>query len=379
MIKKESIELLLERFDQIDQSDMRNYASLLARQNIFYEDIFNNVILDGLLVLNDKLEIEFANRSAYSLLGLPKNAIGKNIGRFFKELDLKELSQRKTSRQEIEIFYPQHRYVDLYISHNQEQKKMTLVLYDKTEHLQKSQIYFETEKMNILTMLAGGVAHELGNPLNSLGIHLQLLQRLCKGLDDKEKFVETISVAEQEVTRLNGIVKQFLDAVSNTHPILVPQDIKKLVNESIDFLAQELDDKQITVEKKWDNTQYFVKGDETQLKQAFYNVIKNASQAMVAGGELVVSISSAKHFLKVAFADSGGGISPQRLSKIFDCFQTDNNGMGTGLGLFIVSRVMREHNGRIDVDTNDRGTTFTLYFPLREQSYRLIGLGEKND
>ena len=386
MIKKESIDLFIDRFEQLDKPSVKNYVFRLARQCTFYENILNESIFDGVIVLSEQLEIEFANKSAYELLGLPSNIVGEKMHRFLKEVNWQTIKEDINSFQKIEIFYPQHRYINLHTSVACSQvgeKNITLIFHDRTDELERNKLNFEEEKINALTMLAGGVAHEIGNPLNSLSINLQLLQRLIqKNFSEKDvnEAQETISVARQEISRLDGIIKQFLDAIRNTHPILVPQDVKKLVKESLVFLKKELTNKQITVETYWQDRVPLIKGDATQLKQVFYNIIKNASQAMINGGEFVVSIIEESNFLKITFADSGGGMVPKQLGKIFDCFKTDKNS-GTGLGLFIVSRIMREHKGRVDVGTNEFGTTFSLYFPLRETGHKLISVDEdrKND
>ena len=233
----------------------------------------------------------------------------------------------------------------------------------------------ENEMIQALTMLSAGVAHEIGNPLNSLNIHLQLMERLVSRLDKGEisdEAEELIGICSSEVKRLDMIIHQFLGAVRSTKPEMTPQRIDEILSESLKFMRAEIEDKNIEVEAVFSEKIFTIPGDKTQLKQAFYNIMKNAVQAMPDGGKLTISCTYNDDFLIVSFSDTGKGIKLENMGKIFESFYTDRRG-GTGLGLFIVERIIREHGGSIGVTSNEgEGTVFTIRLPLQLRRTRRI-------
>src|SRR5205085_9328347 len=152
-----------------------------------------------------------------------------------------------------------------------------IILRDITESRRSAQQTLESERLNALTLLAAGVAHEIGNPLNSLHIHLQLMERKIAELDGqpKEELQESINVARAEISRLDSIVTQFLRAIRPARPQLSPQNINTIVDESVRFFGPEITDRDMVVEQELRSDLPLVQVDRDQMKQAFYNVIKN--------------------------------------------------------------------------------------------------------
>jgi two-component system, sporulation sensor kinase E len=385
MLKAELLERLIERLGQMDSKSIQGYIQRLAREKGALDTIFNT-IKEGIIVMTPELEMEFVNDAAIQLLGLPENIIGEKINRFFKEINWSELltlkvdSWQSFTRQEIELFYPKHRFLTFYLLPQQDEsgetiEKITLILHDITDMRNQAEVNKESEMIQALTMLAAGVAHEIGNPLNSLNIHLQLMQRLSKKLQD-EKFSteagELLDICISEVERLDMIVHQFLGAVRSNKPELVPVRIDEIISESLQFMRAEVENKHIKIEAILDDNISTIPGDKTQLKQAFYNIIKNAIQAMPDGGTLSIDCHSNNDFLQISFTDTGKGIKLKNMGKIFESFYTDRHG-GTGLGLFIVERVIREHGGNIAVASSEgEGTVFTIKLPLRIRRTRRL-------
>jgi two-component system, sporulation sensor kinase E len=380
-MKESFYDRLFERIDQLDPSVIQSYFLRLTREKGVLDSIFST-IKEGILVLNKDLNIEYLNQAAHNLLGLPEDALGEAVQRYIREVNWTRLfanaDKMDASRQELEIFYPRHRFLTFYIVPQKEEEgqleQATIIFHDVTDMHLKAESVKESEKIQALTMLAAGVAHEIGNPLNSLNIHLQLLKREARKLNNSstEDFEELIDVCSQEVERLDAITKQFLGAVRSEKPTLKPLLIADILRESLQFMKVEIESRDIRVEAQWSESLPAIKGDATQLKQAFYNIIKNAIQAMPHGGQLKIACDADDCYLMVSFSDTGTGIPRANLNKILDAYHTDRIG-GTGLGLFIVERVVREHGGRIGISSNEgEGTIFSIWLPLKERRTLLI-------
>lgn len=385
MLKADLLERLIDRLGQMDSHSVQGYILRLAREKGVLDTIFNT-LQEGIIVMTPELVMEYINNAAYELLGLPDNVVGEKINRFLKEIDWSELlgldvgAWQDFSRQEIEVFYPKHRYLTFYLIPQEDEnsekiEKVTLILHDITDLREKNQSKLESEMIQALTMLSAGVAHELGNPLNSLNIHLQLMQRLAKKVDDKElkeEAEELLKISISEVERLDMIIHQFLGAVRSSKPEMVPIRVEEVLSESLKFMKAEIENKNIEVEAVFPEKIPMIHGDKGQLKQAFYNIIKNAIQAMPDGGRLTIQCKTSDDFLNISFSDTGKGIKLKNMGKIFESFYTDRRG-GTGLGLFIVERVLREHGGSVGVSSNEgEGTVFTLRLPLHLRRTRRL-------
>ena len=377
-ITSEFIDRLIERLDLLDPQSIQGWLIKLVRQKGLLDTIFQT-IQEGVLIIDHSLKIHFVNNSAINLLGLPsdvQNRENQTINRYLKELDWVRLVSQdpneweRASRQEIELFYPYHRYLQVYLFpyKNDFDEDSTLglaiiILHDVTEFRKKAKSTIESEKIKTMTMLAAGVAHEIGNPLNSLTIHLQLLERYFKQqLTDpgQNEAIEILKVASQEVKRLDRIINRFLKAIRPVNPQMKPLSPKDLISETIKFMKKEIEDRGVFIECTWPKETPTIIGDDTQLKQAFYNVIKNAAQAIHAGGILRISLIEKSDSVLVVFSDDGKGISPDELGNIFNPYYTTKKD-GSGLGLMIVERIINEHGGELQVESDvDLGTTVTI-------------------
>ncbi len=380
-IKSNFLDRLIERLNLLDSRSVQSWVLKLVREKGLLDTIFKT-IREGVLIIDRDLKIHFANNAAVMLLGLPEDAREREsqaISRYLKDLDWNALlclesdESDRSSRQEIEVFYPSHRYLLLYVFpyENEFDDKAdrgisTIVLEDVTEFRTKTESRIESETLRTVTMLAAGVAHEIGNPLNSLTIHLQLLERHFNrirrdGNSEYEEAYEVLRIAIQEVQRLDTIINQFLHAIRPTRPEFQSISIKELVTETIAFMSREIEDRGIFVESEWHDVPRIF-GDTTQLKQAFYNVIINAIQAMPKGGLLQIKLTEKSGYIMLTFADNGTGIARDELGNIFNPYYTSKE-QGSGLGLMIVERIVREHDAELMVESEiDHGTVVTLKF-----------------
>jgi len=381
---------LIERMDQLDSSSIQNYILKLSRKNGFFEAVFNT-IKEGVFVLNYRREIQYANSAGVAMLGITEDVFGQRIDRYLRDVDWVRLMSAdpehwaKISRQEIEVFYPYHRYLSFYILPivrenitEDELPSFSLILHDVTKVKTDTQKNIESQKVRAITMLAAGVAHELGNPLNSLNIHLQLLKRSLQNANSKnmefpfDDAKKNVAIALEEVLRLDAIVNNFLSAVRPAPMLMEQINIKKLLSESINFMAKELQNKNIALNVNYENNLPPIMGDESQLKQAFYNIIKNGIQVMPDGGTLTINGNVGDDFLEIVFTDTGPGISADDISRIMEPYFSKNQD-GTGLGLLIVDRIIRAHGGELGIESSiNSGAVFTIRLPLHERRMRML-------
>jgi signal transduction histidine kinase len=417
LMKAGFLEKLIERLGRIGPEDVQNYFLRLAQEKGFLETVFN-AIQEGIIVTDSKGRITYLNDAACGLFGLEAGeAIGKRLDERIGGLDWGSLTQSGGPvSHDVEIFYPQNRFINFYVvplvmepreptaaeggdssgivsgNHRASRPRSTtraapeevghvMILRDITESRRTAQQTIESERLNALRLLAAGVAHEIGNPLNSLHIHLQLMERSVQKLHDGEKaeLEQSIDVARSEVNRLDSIVTQFLKAIRPSRPQMRPENVNTIVEEAVRFFAPELQDREILVEQELRSDLPLLQLDRDQMKQAFYNVIKNSVEAMHRHGTLRIRTDVTDTHVLVRFEDSGGGMSAENLSRVFEPYFTTKPS-GSGLGLLIVRRIVREHGGELSIESSQgKGLTLTIRLPFVDKRIRMLEAGQARD
>ncbi len=384
-MKNTFLDKLLNRIDRVGQGDLQAYLQRLNHEKGFFETIFNT-LQEGIVVVDSRGRILYLNHAVTTLLGIdPARALGTPVSQHLKELDWPTiLAEGRAVNRDLEVFYPQPRYLNFYLVPLEDKETslmgFALIFHDLTARRDQAREAIESEKLNAVTLLAAGVAHELGNPLNSLNIHLQLMERDLRhrnpdGAD--EDLLESVRVARSEVTRLDTIISQFLGAVRPAHAVRSMVSINAVVRESLAFLQPEIKDRDVIVQEELGEALPLIPANVDQLKQAFYNLIKNAVQALSHGGILRVTTSRSDTHLQIAFEDNGTGISVEDMAHITEPYFTRKKN-GTGLGLFIVQRILHEHGGHLELLSEPgRGTTARILLPLAERRVRLLGPGDE--
>lgn len=390
--KPSSLERMLERLETLDAPTLATLAQRLGRERGLFERVFN-VLQEGVLVVDADGEIAYANAAAHRLLGLKEaDSAAPTLWRLVPGLHAllgPALANASSLTREIELSYPEPRAVRLYLvpfdspgaaaapAFTGDARRFAVVLTDLTRDKLDTDQRIESERVASIVLLAAGVAHELGNPLNSLTIQLQLVERRLRklrGLDKKDAagLADSLRVCQGEVARLDGIIANFLQAIRPRPPDLADTRLTDVLAEVLSFQERELADRGIQVEVTTAAGLPLVSADRDQVKQVFFNVIKNAAEAMPPGGHLRITARVDEQYLLLAFADTGSGIKPEHLARLFEPYHTTKPG-GHGLGMMVVQRILREHGGQIVVESDShRGTTVTLQFPLKQRRVRLL-------
>ena len=337
---------------KLDASQLREQYGLASDELAHYDTIVQ-ALSEGILVTDRSGGITKSNPAARKLLGMAPEDILPSL----------ELPLGKPSKREISLTYPDPRTLELKTIPMGED---TLVfIRDVSAERTRGEEELRAGATRAVRELASGVAHEIGNPLNAISLDLQILRR-----DYPEN--ESISECIHQVARLDGILKGFLQALRPSRPNLMAGSVAEPLTSCLASLKNQFEDRAISVTVDIQTALPQIALDRDQLEQVFFNLIKNALEAVKDGGKIALEIGADDNDVVTTITDSGAGIPAEQLVHLFEPYRTTKE-HGTGLGLMISQRIVRDHGGTISVESEPgRGTTFTVRLPRLEKRVRQL-------
>ncbi len=377
------LEKALQKWEKLDRESIRRLFAHIGADNELLEMVLHSMT-DGVMVTDRDNNILLFNKASERLIPLvAADIMEKKIWEALDDDELAGFFREKLTNQEtirdknFVLGGGIARTISISIMPLVKEGKIQgnlIHIEDITEKKLNQARLRRAESLAALTTLAAGVAHEIKNPLGSIGIHLQLAQKeMNKKQTIKTKSIRHyLDVINEEVDRLNRIVVDFLFAVRPMDMKLEEGDLNQLVRELLDFLKFELEQAHVKIETELARNLPKILMDDKYMKQALLNLIKNSLSAMPKGGILRIETVRRGPDVVLRLIDNGCGIPDAIMDKIFEPYFTTKE-FGSGLGLTLVYKIIKEHLGEVSLTSKQgEGTTFILTFSIPQKEKRLL-------
>ncbi|MCR5189147.1 MAG: PAS domain S-box protein [Treponema sp.] len=409
---KNYVKRISQKADKLSKEQLLELFDEVIDENESYRSIIDS-LSSGILILDNKFILQRHNKIAESRLPFKarleeaknsKNPIwtyidDEEIASFLENCEKKEITN---SSEEFSTITPggSIRFVSITISplvHEYNFNGSIIIIRDITDKKNQEVLMHRMENLANLTNLAAGMAHEIKNPLGAISIHIQLIQKALKKARENQdvlpgkKFVEDhIDVVNEEIEHLNKLVMDFLTAVRPVKATLELKDPDKILSDLIVFLKPEFNRFGIKINFDPSGKSQRIMLDEKLFREIFINLSQNSLAAIKSkypeckenccineNVEAMFSIESrlVDNKIIIKISDNGCGMSEETLAKIFEPYYT-TKANGTGLGMTMVYKIVKEFSGDILVDSTENvGTTFTLSFPIPQKDTKLLAQG----
>ena len=379
----EFLERIVSRLDRIDRKNIERYVTELVDEKQLLSKLLDQVPY-GIMVLTNTYEILYLNRKMAHLFNIPDTIRPRAVLSgvipdvpLVKWIEQQVDVQEEKFHEEIEVLLPRPMVLQATLQFEKVDDTTMAFLFvaNLTERDLNARERFQLQNWESMISLAAGIAHEIGNPLNSLTIHLGLLTKALEKVSfgEKKKIDRSVRAMQDELTRLDTIVRNFLLATRRKPMRFEATRVNELIGKTATLLKPELKARRISLREILDKNIPPFLLDAERMQQVFLNLIKNSIHAMPHKGTLCIRTELKDKLCLIHFQDTGVGIPEEKLPRIFDAYYTTKE-EGTGLGLVIVYQIVREHGGRIEVSSKPNvGTTFTLILPLRKEKLGLPG------
>lgn len=352
---------------------VRQNFNVLKKQYLSIQSLSNQIfenVNDSIIVLDENNYVKFVNESVTKLFGKSKNEIvGRNLCVIIEKNKCGEILNPEYALQQFELLVNEKiKFLIISkskLSDENGKENTVLVISDFSElKMMENQIQ-RKERLAAMGELASGVAHEIRNPLNSIGTIVQQLRKDFKPKENGDEYDTLSELVYKEVKRINNTIESFLKFAKPLPLTPTEFDTNNFFNEIKNQYKVMLNAREITFENI-SNKNFFVYWDRNQIQQVFVNLIENAVDAMTGGGKIIVRVNELpQNSLIIEFSDTGKGISEETIPKIFNLYFT-TKAEGNGIGLSIVQKIINEHGGEISVQSKkDNGTKFIIVLPKR--------------
>ncbi len=274
-----------------------------------------------------------------------------------------DLPLGKATKREITLTYPETKHLE--VKTIPFERETIVYLRDVTAEKARTEDELRAGATKAVSDLAAGVAHEIGNPLNAISLNLQLLER-------NPGDSEALHACQEQVKRLDRIIRGFLSALRPVKPNLRPGTPAEPLKECISAMGRQFVEKKTKVTLEAPSALPPVAIDPDQMQQVFFNLLKNSLEAMNESGSIVISLKADDSDVSISFSDTGTGMNEDQLVHLFESYRTTKED-GNGLGLMVAARIVRDHGGTIAAESKPgEGTTFTIKLPRLEKRVRVL-------
>ena len=376
-MKQDTLDKLVSRLDHLDPEELRSVFMRLVSEKGLLQDVFD-ALRDGIILFDPAGQARFANRAAAAIYARPLRELLKTPFETLTGGTCRWDDRRNSGiaiTRDLQVNYPEPRHYHFHMTPIAGGSEYLLLVRDDTEQHTRGQENAEAEQMNLLSFMASAVAHEIGNPLNSLGLNLQLLQRKLAKLPeaDAARLTPLLETALGEAQRLDTLLHQFLQSMRPTRLQRQPVNMNTLIEQVIETLDPEIAPRGISVHLELSDSLPELSADSTQLFQALYNLIRNAYQSIPGDdGGIYIQTAYNDNDLRIVISDTGTGISHEVMGSMYEPFRTTKR-KGNGLGLLIVRRIIKDHGGTLGFASKPgTGTTVTITLPRADRVIRLL-------
>lgn len=331
--------------------------------------------LDGLILWNQDGFADI-NESGKGILEISKEKLLSNSVKGFLEkipenaadlqAHMESVEKKGVHSSVIPIKFEEGRvkHIELLTRGNMYSNLHLTVFRDVSKNLEMQEQIRKSDTLHVVGELAAGIAHEIRNPMTALKGFIQLLEDLVK-----EDFTTYFHIITSEIQRIETIITEFLVLAKPQALHYLEQDVQIILKETLELLAAQALLDNIRFETSFEESEVNIFCEAKQLKQVFINIIKNALEVMPGGGTIRIKSSMiSEKYVCISIIDQGDGISADKLKKLGEPFYTTKE-RGTGLGLMVSYKIIEEHNGYIEVESEvDKGTGFHIYLPLEKNN-----------
>ena len=383
---------IFQNFDKVSDAEKKKVfqrlSTLWYSQNIIIENLE-----EGIIAIDNEGMIQGINKKACFLFSIPRNSEGESLSKCIPDNDIGktilELVNSSDSETKLLKDNENERILQINILPIGESGRIigTLIkAFDITKTYESAQKLKRAEQLASLTTLAAGVAHEIKNPLGSISIYVQLIDKIIKKNMDNDcqcykDFKEYSDIIKEEIGRLEDTINSFLFSVRKLELNIEDVNINELILSTISFLKYEIEKNNVSIDIKFDKDNLILKLDERYIKQALINIIQNAIDAMNENKdnekydkkkEIYIKLKTIDNYAVISIKDTGIGMKEETLNKIFEPYFTTKR-HGTGLGLTNVVRIIEAHNGNITIESEyEKGSEFIIKLPLKQENQKFL-------